>query len=259
MISDINAIDFSLQELHEFETLSFGLYKLLLQPFEALIEGKQLLIVPDDLLSLIPFEILLSENTVSKGLNYSSLPYLVKAHDISYAYSLTLSHKQREIKIQAKNDQLLAMAPGYEKLAGNEGPQYVALRSAFRDARDQLGLLEGAQAEVKRISRNLKGKLIVEDKASEEQFKLTAPYYKVLHLAMHTLINNDDPLYSKLVFTPDIDELEDGLLNTYELSNMELNAELVVLSACNTGFGKLNKGEGIIGLSRGFLQAGCKI
>jgi len=257
MISEFKKIDFSLEELNEFETLAHNLYNDLLKPFEDKIGNKPLLIVPDEQLSLIPFEVLLTKPVKSKSINYSELPYLVKSNDVSYAYSLTLSHMQNALKKNKKNNELLAMAPGYENLAGNQGKQYIALRN-MRDARDKLGMLDGAQVEAKEVSREVKGRLIKKKQATEEQFKLNAPKYDVLHLAMHTLINNDNPLYSKLVFTPDQDKKEDGLLNTYELSNMDLNAELVVLSACNTGFGKLNNGEGIIGLSRGFIQAGCK-
>ncbi len=256
MISDINNIDFSLKELNEFETLSYSLYNVLLEPFGDKINGKPLLIVPDDELSLIPFEVLLTKPSKSKSLNYAALPYLVKSNNISYTYSLTLSHMQKKLVKFSKSNQILAMAPGYEKLDENKGNQYIALRS-FCDL-GELGMLEGAKEEAEQVSKQAKGMLLLDKGASELQFKINAPHYAILHLAMHTLINNENPLYSKLIFTPDVDKVEDGLLNTYELSNMQLNAELVVLSACNTGFGKLNKGEGIIGLTRGFLQAGCK-
>jgi CHAT domain-containing protein len=63
---------------------------------------------------------------------------------------------------------------------------------------------------------------------------------------------------SELVFIPAKDSVNNGLLNTYEIYNMRINAPLVVLSACNTGYGKLNKGEGIMSLTRGFLTAGAK-
>lgn len=258
MVADINSIEYSLDELNEFETISHQLYNELIAPFDSIIGERPLLIVPDEQLSLIPFEVLLTEKHVSKSINYTALPYLVKQNDISYAYSLTLSHKQKNIMHEFEHDALLAMAPTYDGLAGNQGSQYIALRATFREARDELGMLKGARKEAKHVTKQVKGTLYLDNEASEEQFKKNAPNYKVLHLAMHTLINNEDPLYSKLVFTPDADEKDDGLLNTYELNNMKLNAELVVLSACNTGFGKLNKGEGIIGLTRGFLQAGCK-
>ena len=73
---------------------------------------------------------------------------------------------------------------------------------------------------------------------------------------MHTLINDVDPMASKLVFTLNNDSTDDGFLNTYEIYNLDLNAELAVLSACKTGMGKFSKGEGIMSLARGFLYAG---
>jgi CHAT domain-containing protein len=73
---------------------------------------------------------------------------------------------------------------------------------------------------------------------------------------MHSLVNNSQPTLSKLVFYQNNDSLEDGMLNTYELFSMDLNAGLAVLSACNTGSGKLLKGEGIMNLARGFIFAG---
>jgi CHAT domain-containing protein len=73
---------------------------------------------------------------------------------------------------------------------------------------------------------------------------------------MHALIDDENPMYSRLVFTQGIDTLEDGNLHTFELYNMKLNHDLAVLSACNTGYGKLQKGEGIMSLARAFSYAG---
>jgi len=255
MISNIKNIAFSLDELQTMADLSNYLYQVLLSPFEELIANKPLLIVPDEQLSLIPFEILLKTKPakISK-INYAELDYLLYHNDISYAYSLNLMQKQTSEKVNDHAHQVFAMAPAYKKLAGHTGKQYIALR----DARDNLGMLKGAQKEVKMVGKRLQGKIVFDQEASEKLFKSQAGNYGILHLAMHTLVNNEDPLYSKLVFTPDADTSEDGLLNTYELANLDLGADLVVLSACNTGFGKLNRGEGIIGLTRGFFQAGCK-
>jgi CHAT domain-containing protein len=75
---------------------------------------------------------------------------------------------------------------------------------------------------------------------------------------MHTIINDSLPMFSKLVFSePDKNSADDGFLNTYEIYNMKLNARLAVLSACETGSGKLQKGEGVMSLARGFIYAGC--
>ncbi|MCK4287845.1 MAG: CHAT domain-containing protein, partial [Bacteroidales bacterium] len=94
--------------------------------------------------------------------------------------------------------------------------------------------------------------------ATELNFKTFANNFDVLHFAMHTIIDDENPMHSKMVFTLDNDSVEDGCLNTYEIYNLDLNARLAVLSACNTGFGKLSKGEGIMSLARGFLYSGVQ-
>ncbi|KKL46833.1 hypothetical protein LCGC14_2341630, partial [marine sediment metagenome] len=91
----------------------------------------------------------------------------------------------------------------------------------------------------------------------ESRFKQDAENYDILHLAMHTIVNNEDPMYSKLAFAQNVDSLNDGFLNTYEIYNMRFNARMAVLSSCKTGFGKLMKGEGVMSLARGFMYAGC--
>jgi CHAT domain-containing protein len=113
------------------------------------------------------------------------------------------------------------------------------------------------QPEIEEISTSIKGQAFTGTGALGSTFKRTAPDSRILHLAMHSLTNDKVPLYSQLVFSKEPDTLEDGLLHAYELYNMQLNADLAVLSACNTGVGKLQKGEGIMSLSRAFKYAGC--
>jgi CHAT domain-containing protein len=73
------------------------------------------------------------------------------------------------------------------------------------------------------------------------------------------MMRDDDPLYSMLAFTnvDNTDETEDNRLYAYEIYNMKLNAQMAVLSSCNSGFGKMLKGEGMMSLARGFMYAGC--
>jgi len=73
---------------------------------------------------------------------------------------------------------------------------------------------------------------------------------------MHTLIDDENPMFSKLVFSDSEDDEDDGFLNTYEIYNLSLNAGLAVLSSCRSGYGALNRGEGVMSLARGFLYAG---
>ena len=96
------------------------------------------------------------------------------------------------------------------------------------------------------------------NQATERKFKAIAENYDVIHLAMHTIIDNKNPMYSKLAFVDVRDSTEDGLLNTHEIYNMNFKAELAVLSSCSSGDGQMYKGEGVISLARGFSYAGCK-
>lgn len=255
MISDVEHIKFTLHEQQQFQQISHRLYQLLVAPFEKKLTKKSLLIVPDEALALIPFEVLLpSIDTSQKTVNYAKLDYLINYFDISYSYSLTLLHMQNNLSQSVRENAVFAMAPGYSDFNNNDSSQYFT----FRQSHKKLTSLIGAKKEVEKVTRYLKGKTRFNKKATETEFKKNAGKYSVIHLAMHTLVNDDHPMYSKLVFTPNVDPNEDGLMNTYELKNLNLNADLVVLSACKTGYGKVNKGEGIIGLSRGFFQAGCK-
>lgn len=117
--------------------------------------------------------------------------------------------------------------------------------------------LNWTEREVTEIGGIIPGKIFLGERASEENFKKYAPDAGIIHLATHTMINEKEPMYSKLIFSPKDTSSEDGLLHTYELYNLDLNANLAVLSACNTGTGKLVRGEGIMSLARGFMYAGC--
>jgi len=114
------------------------------------------------------------------------------------------------------------------------------------------------QSEVKNIEGLIGGTSLLAEAANEKNFKdLLEQDYNILHFAMHALLDDENPSQSRLVFEDVPDSLEDGFLNIYELYNMNINAQLAVLSACNTGFGKLEGGEGMISLGRAFAYAGC--
>ena len=93
--------------------------------------------------------------------------------------------------------------------------------------------------------------------ATEQKFRNISGDYDILHLAMHTIINDSLPMFSRLAFSPvNQDTEDDGWLNTADIYNLQLNARMTVLSACDTGTGVLRTGEGVMSLARGFLYAG---
>ena len=96
--------------------------------------------------------------------------------------------------------------------------------------------------------------MLIGDEATEMSVTRAMTDYGMIHFATHAIIDNNRPEYSKLVLVGD--SSSDGYLHSYELYNLRLNTELITLSACNTGFGKLQKGEGVMSLSRAFAYAG---
>ncbi|WP_180335682.1 CHAT domain-containing protein [Labilibaculum filiforme] len=230
---------------------AYHLYQNLLKDKESLCIGKNLLIVPDDKMAYIPFGVLLKQEADSTLMNYRNLEYLIKDNTITYNNSATLGFKKHSKSYGFSfSKSVLAFAPSYNDVNDS-------ILISERAYRDKLYPLPGVKEEVINISKVMPGDLFVDDLATEANFKANSSTYDVLHLAMHTIIDDENPMYSKLVFTQNSDSLQDGLLNTHEIYNMNFNARMVVLSACNTGDGKLLKGEGVMSLARGFFYAGC--
>ncbi len=244
--------NYSPADFHLFTDASYQLYKILLEPVENMIKGKDLIIIPDAELSYLSFDILITRPAEAKAKGYRSLPYLIKQSPISYAPSATALYEGFRKPVMPKNHKVLAFAPSYENIKG------VKFNDMLRGKTypDYLMPIPGAQIEVKNLKKIFSSRAFEGEEATEANFKKNAGNYSILHLAMHTIINNNNPLYSKLVFYHTKDSQEDGLLNTSELFGMQLNADLAVLSACNTGTGKMERGEGIMSLARGFFYAG---
>ncbi|NVO20054.1 MAG: CHAT domain-containing protein [Bacteroidetes bacterium] len=245
--------NYSPEDFHSFTDASYSLYKVLLEPVQSLIQNKELIIIPDAELGYLSFDILLTHKPGPKAKGYRGLPYLIKEAPISYAPSATALFEGFKNPIAPKNHKVLAFAPSYENVRNVKIKELLRGKTSYPD---YLMPIPGAQIEVKNLKKIFSSKVFDGSDATESNFKKYAGNYSILHLAMHTIINNNNPLYSKLVFYRNGDTLEDGLLNTSELFSMQLNADLAVLSACNTGTGKLERGEGIMSLARGFFYAG---
>jgi CHAT domain-containing protein len=118
--------------------------------------------------------------------------------------------------------------------------------------------IPGSEEEVKAIDKIYNEVTFFKKQVTESRFKQVAGSYNIIHIASHGIVDNENPLFSKILLKPQKDSTEDGLLNTYEVYSLHLNTPLVVLSACNTGYGKLYKGEGIMSMARGFIVAGAQ-
>ncbi len=211
----------------------------------------QLTIIPDGILGYVPFETLI-QKPASTTDGYKDLSYLLKDYQISYHYTanlLTMEHALPGVS----SESFIGFAPTFRD---DTGQQWLAFNETVRSYIDSARALPYAKEEVNNIAALLGGTAHLGAKATEKTFKQNAGRYNIIHLASHSLVDDADPLYSKLIFDNANDNIEDGLLHTYELYNMQLNADLVTLSACNTGVGKYYKGEGIVSLARGFMYAG---
>src|SRR6185295_4675659 len=102
-----------------------------------------------------------------------------------------------------------------------------------------------------------KAKVYVGAEAREEVLKAESTKYRILQLATHGVINNASPMYSHLVLAQSKDAKDDGLLEAWEIMQLDLKADLAILSACETARGRIGAGEGVIGLAWALFVAGC--
>lgn len=237
------------REFVQYTNSASHLYNLLVSPFEDYMKGFRVVCIPDGKLAYLPFDALISEKPDTTRMDFRNLKYFVKDFSISYSYSATLLYDYFKKDVQAEKG-LVAFAPSY-----NNTPEIDI--NSVRAIREKLLPLPGAKLEVKGILDLISGDAYEGKEATETSFKEKAGQYDILHLAMHTVINDSLPMYSKLVFEIGEDTENNGCLDTYEVYNMRFKARLAVLSACKTGVGHLQKGEGVLSLARGFLYAGC--
>ncbi len=231
----------------KFSEISGFLYENLIQPIAEKALGKKLLILPEGLLGYLPFEVLI-QNSISDSsrIDYRNLAYMINDFPIAYCYSATL-HFSQHITSDSGNGKLLAFVPDYNQfneLVLNSGDAIV------------LSELPYARLESEMVLNIFDGEMAAGAEATKQKFISQASDFSMLHLAMHTILDNEKPMYSRLIFQQESDSLDAYSVSTYELFGMDLEASLVVLSACNTGSGVYREGEGIISLTRGFMHAG---
>lgn len=215
---------------------------------------KKLIVITDGELGHLPFEVFLTDLAPQQITDYADLSYLMNDYVLSYHYSATLWQENKGRKAPQNNGQILGLTANY---IPQKSTTYATRLPAYKRIRADLDSLPSAREEVKLLSEQFKGYFDFEEGASERIFKAKASQFSVIHLAMHGILDSRAPMLSSLVFTEDGDSLENNFLQAYEISKLNLNADLVVLSACETGYGKFEKGNGIASLARSFMYAGA--
>jgi len=226
---------YNLGQFHDFVDSSNELYELLLadQMQEIKEDKSSIIIIPDNILNYVSFEALIttSSKDIQNG-RYDLLSYLIKQYSISYHYSsLFLVDKATNIK-----NKVSAFAPIISDKT---------LRSSG------LKELKYHVDEVVEINEITKGDIFLDTVASKTKFLERIKTDEIIHLATHAICNDSLPMKSEIYFS-------DKSLPAYEVYNLNHVLQMVVLSACETGKGKLQQGEGVMSMARAFLASGCK-
>ncbi|TAF74322.1 MAG: CHAT domain-containing protein [Bacteroidetes bacterium] len=278
-----NGIRFNLYDLH-YEA-SFKLYQSLVKPILKFIKTKNLIIVPDGVMALLPFEALIMDkniekvqNQVSKS-NFHKLHYLNKKYNIKYCFSSQLAMELSKPILEKRQTDFIGISPVFMpkhatgiKLNSIQKPTDMTLDMDFKTSdfdstkafSPNLSPIEAAYNEVSNLQKMYDKKSKVASSflnqfGQESIMKNNnIKYSKVLHIATHGMVDASNPELSGLYFANDPTQKEDGILYAGEIYNTQINADLVVLSACQTGLGKITKGEGLLGLSRSLIFSGAK-
>jgi CHAT domain-containing protein len=237
----VNEFHSALAERHpDYEALGRDLYRLLIEPAATELQNiKTLCVIPDEFLWTLPFQAL----TTTQG------NYLVESYSLYYAPSLSVLNEIALRRTQPNSNESL-IAFGNPVIANNE------------EIKRTIHPLPEAEAEVTAAAAAVPSqmkRILVGRRADEKSFKTLASEYTTIHLATHGVLDNRDPLNSYLLLTKTTgDQENDGLLRAREIIDMHLNADLAVLSACETANGRITPGEGVIGMSWAFLVAGAR-
>lgn len=263
--SDIEAYYLSIKKIdvNKFLNLNRELYRILMEPIWNHIKlKKKLIIIPHGHLYYVPFESLATGAIDVE--NLSAFDYMIKHFAFSYHYSASLWLNAVTDKEENREKSFVGFAPVFLEKK-QEG--YNADKSRDIEIEGmRFSQLPGTEKEVRSIIDLFKSKHkeavgYFHLQASEDRFKSDdMRNYAFVHLATHSLKKENNPKLSGFLFSqvnsPSI--REDGILYSGETYNLNMNAELIVLSSCETGIGKLVKGEGMISLNRGFLYAGVR-
>ncbi|MEM9922116.1 MAG: CHAT domain-containing protein, partial [Bacteroidota bacterium] len=229
----------------QYTKTAFTLYEQLLAPAlkQLPTSVSSLILIPDYQLNHLPFELLLMNPPLSTKPNFSvkNLDYVLEHYTLSYDYSAIMHIKNRQRNSGSYRQGFVGLAPIF--IGSTEEAEPVNCRATA------LKPLACNQQEVQTIQNLIGGQSLLGKQAHKNTFDLLLPSSQIVHLATHACIDENSLTDDKIF-------LADDYISKHDLFNSRTNAELVVLSACNTGSGQLLKGEGVMSLARGFIQAG---
>lgn len=245
------------KEVSYFAEKSHELYKELIEPVKGMLKDvNNIYIIANGPLNDFPFELLITE--ASQENSYRKLPYLQNKYLLQYDFSGALALEKKDKKASLYKT-YAGFAPKFEedKVFIVEDAQKLE-GSLNEDTlfRGQFQTLKYNIPEVDTIKDLIGGVAFTGSASNLASFKKAVGQYKILHLATHALALDSLPNYSHLVLASD--SLEHELLYAFEIGNLDFNNELIVLSACETGSGKYQQGEGVLSLARSFKYGGCE-
>ncbi|HLN19772.1 MAG TPA: CHAT domain-containing tetratricopeptide repeat protein [Bacteroidales bacterium] len=237
-----NITDPSLEEgrvsrFHNFSTAMHYMYNNLFFPIEKMIDGKRLIIIPDEEIAWLPFETFLKKLPADDAYDFENQDFLIRHYSFSYGYAASLLSK--------------LPSPGVRK------PEVLSFSPSYGMNNPSIDSLEGAMNEIREIDKIFKGRAFIREDATKENFRNGMLNPAVLHLAMHSISDSINSLYSYLLFSPSKND-ENSRLYNYEISLSRVNTPMIVLSSCNSGTGTLFSGEGLMSLARSFILAGAR-
>ena len=260
--------------------LGYQLYQLLLEPVINLTdngeEPAKLLMIPHGVLATIPFESLVCSLPESKEVGYEQLDYLLRHRQVYYHYSATLWLHSRQMMGDKATipDSFAGFAPvyahigkedvGVQSLSVNEKTTTTELpMRSVRIGNQSYGELMYSEEEVNGIAQAFEQKgypntVYLHEKAGKQPFKEGVKGVKYVLVAAHGIYNKQQPELSGIIFSPtDTGKPESGMLYIKEAYHLPMDADLLVLSSCESGIGRLAAGEGMMAINRGFLYSGA--
>lgn len=238
---------------------AYEFYNIMLKPsLEKIPKNEKLIISPSKELLAFPFEFLVTQYDGNESdFDYSRKKFLISEYSVSYTTSAALFAE--EVKNNLPNDDKILIVG--DPAIDNNSDEFAERRSLLEESVGTprsltLLPLKYSAEEVNMIKSIIRtDKLFVSKDATETNFKQHAELSRIIHLSTHSLLYKKQPL---IFFSNFYDPENDGFLEASEIVQMNLNSDLVVLSSCSSGLGRLDESEGILGMTKAFFDAGSK-